>query len=757
MLCAVVFLAERGVYSCFDACTADAVKSGPRSRRPGRPCVAVMGIRATSLRGGTGADLAGAGLDLLPRPDTCGEQKGLQADGKNAERPDHMFKLGRPPEGNGGAVDDSSSVVDVIGCAQGRAPMSTEGAGRTIVIPEAFPTLQMGLWREAEEKTTHEALDGSTRRAAAEGKLTTFKVVASVNPEQPMVPAPPNFCLRITTQCHIVCLPGVSIDEGPVKMLGRSRGSLSCAKLCQMLNYTLVIESAPWVLESCEIRNVGGAVVRVEGNGQARFLECAVGGVGPEDDRTRDGFWLLDRSSVTLDSCRIEHTSMIGIVCWQDTVCRVNGCWIQNTKAAVDLNDRAVAHVCGCRIENVVHGAFWAKIPGHCEQMTQLVALDNHIQGEMWWGDGRPAKLQDDGNVISPVQYAVDDKDEVEDIRDVHIRSVQVCSQHMPEVPKTKEPIIPQAYQGLEEEGASIDHTAGGSAMMADMWNVPLAPTTEALDVVMDERIPWEQQDRAPSQDSASWKTASNADVAETRTKPRQWYNEEGQTQESHRRGKRKRGKKGGDADIEGPKILPGSTLVAHEDGSVRQAVPAGVLGVDDDKQGLVGGNVRRRGRPRNAAKANAERTADVRRAGSCGEGYRRESVLPSLGGLEAPEELRRGKGLAGVERPRCGRVKSENLLFERMASAVSCPSGSGDEEKEIDISGVGILNSRKRAWMNDYGDLPPQSGVGRIHVRGRERFSVCLGAEGVRCHLRAPNLAHKQRSWHVRNRCCCH
>ena len=97
-------------------------------------------------------------------------------------------------------------------------------------------------------------------------------------------------------------------------------------------------------MENCELRNVGGAVVCMQGAGVLRVVESVLGGEGPGDLRTRDCCWLLDCAQLTLQGCRVEFACLVAVVCWQDVCCAISACWIRHAKVAVDLNDRARAH-----------------------------------------------------------------------------------------------------------------------------------------------------------------------------------------------------------------------------------------------------------------------------------------------------------------------------------------------------------------------------------------------------------------------------
>jgi hypothetical protein len=98
--------------------------------------------------------------------------------------------------------------------------------------------------------------------------------------------------------------------------------------------------------------------------------------------------------------------------------------------------------VTACHIEGMQHGAFWARAPGDIAAATELVACDNQLEGDesqVWWGTGRPAKVHESGWVLTPrvagvagggagQQGGVVDGVGMEDVRDVHIRLVPVCS-----------------------------------------------------------------------------------------------------------------------------------------------------------------------------------------------------------------------------------------------------------------------------------------------------------------------------------------
>ena len=247
--------------------------------------------------------------------------------------------------------------------------------------------------------------------------------------------------LRVTTWSHVSCDAGVTLQEGPVVLEACSRGSLTCAHLVQWVHYTLVVRGGPWWIENCELRNVGGAVVCMQGAGVLRVVESVLGGEGPGDLRTRDCCWLLDCAQLTLQGCRVEFACLVAVVCWQDVYCAISACWIRHAKVAVDLNDRARAHVTACHIESMQHGAFWARAPGDIAAATELVACDNQLEGDesqVWWGTGRPAKVHESGWVLTPrvagvagggagQQGGVVDGVGVEDVRDVHIRLVPVA------------------------------------------------------------------------------------------------------------------------------------------------------------------------------------------------------------------------------------------------------------------------------------------------------------------------------------------
>jgi hypothetical protein len=691
-LSVVILLAQLAVYSSFDACVVNCARCARRWR-----CAVnfAAGVRLIALRGGGNPDIG-----MLP-------QSGAFV-AMNNQKEDADFTLGRV-RGVGSAVDGETERAG-----------GSEYAERAVIIPDDLPSLQLALWRDAERGSAEEAIgvEGSAEVPAARDRWTTYKVVSSVNPNQPMAPAAPGFCLRIRTWCHIQCLPGVSIHEGPVKLLGNSRGSFACAKLFQLLNYTLVIQGSPWVMENCEVRNIGGAAVRMEGSGEARFVECAVGGPGPGDERTRDGFWLLDQSALTLDSSRVEYTSFVGIVCWQDSVCRVNGCWLQHGQTALDLNDRALAHVCGCRIENVVHGAFWAKLPGNCQPMTQLVALDNHIQGNMWWGEGRPAKVQDDGNVVSAVHTA-GDGDALEDARDLHIRAVQVCTPYIPGAPSPKEPVIAQGRLG---DSPGVMDEERGAALAADMWNFPVSTLANAVEVVAESDMNFAEAGKEGSEAAEAMATTEALGLGRRggAAKAKGWYHHE----ELHKRGRRRGAKKQhddkGEAGSEGSAGACG-TWPSRGDGGEANGKQAYRVPDSQNSGGMVAptpaaGRGRRVGRPpRRAGRVRGtdgvehQRSNRKRRRGGGGN-----AAMVNESGC-APEMGKGEQGAAGMEGPRpraapdeSGRVKTESLLQEQMAAAG--PKSLDGAERDIGtFGGLGILNCRRRAWMDDYGDLPPQ------------------------------------------------
>ena len=438
--------------------------SPPRGRAPPR----AMGARF-ALRGG-GRD-EGAGAD---GPDMLDMQRGYAHEAVGA--------LAMGSAGADLAMDDHHAAflgeereAGGVGPGVGRADLG--GTGSAVTIPGDAPSLRAAL-RATERKQgvpaagdadAHE--DGYASRDKDEGGpsygidnvWTVYKVVQRVHPDHTPMPGMEDSKLQIRTWSHVVCTPGVAIREGPIHLLADSRGSIGGAKLFQRISYTLTIQGAPWVVESCEVRNIGGAAVRMEGRAEARFLECAVGGEGPGDDRTRDSFWLQGQALLFLQSCRVEHTSLIGVVLWEDAQCKINGCLLQSGKAAVDLNNRAIAHVCASRIEDVQQGAFWARPSGDEPVQTELVVLDCQIRGDMWWGNGRPKKVQDAGNMVIGAETREEGAKVWEDVRDVHLRSVE-AGVGLGDVSDTMPVAEDDDGEGGRERDAMVMHPQDGAA-----------------------------------------------------------------------------------------------------------------------------------------------------------------------------------------------------------------------------------------------------------------------------------------------------
>ena len=56
------------------------------------------------------------------------------------------------------------------------------------------------------------------------------------------------------------------------------------------------------------MRCIAGAAVRLRGSADLRLLECALGGDGPREQRSRDGVWALDDSHCTAEVSTFSRT-----------------------------------------------------------------------------------------------------------------------------------------------------------------------------------------------------------------------------------------------------------------------------------------------------------------------------------------------------------------------------------------------------------------------------------------------------------------
>jgi hypothetical protein len=186
-----------------------------------------------------------------------------------------------------------------------------------------------------------------------------------------------------------------------VQLLSDSMLAGQGARVHDISAATFEAVSANVSFSQCGIKCVKGVCLRVAETSNARVIECAVGGLGPDEDSLCGScvtVWDQSRAAIGRSVLADGAMGSAGLRLCGEAEVAARSCGFERLFTAVCLHNKGMLSVVDCTFINQTHSALFAG--GEQENGTVLAMQGCTIDSMMWADDGRPGKFREENTTM---------------------------------------------------------------------------------------------------------------------------------------------------------------------------------------------------------------------------------------------------------------------------------------------------------------------------------------------------------------------